>query len=320
MRLRWLLLALLALTLFAAQQLWLDLRPPRPVVLTIEAGTSTAAMGRQLKRAGVIRSATAFRLLARLTGRAGRLQSGEYRFEQPADLVTVLRRLERGDVLLHRVTVPEGLRTDEVLVLLAQATHTRLEQWQQALASLLPGQDLEGMLLPETYTYRRPVREKELLAEMIAAQKRLIEQLTPTWIDAKGLRIVASIIEKETALPAERPLVAAVIKNRLQRHMALHMDPTVIYGLIRVDGAFSGNLRKEDLKRATPWNTYTRKGLPPTPICNPGAASLIAAARPAAVDYLYFVADGRGGHAFASTLAEHQQNVHRWLAIEASGR
>jgi UPF0755 protein len=110
--------------------------------------------------------------------------------------------------------------------------------------------------------------------------------------------------------------VAAVIRNRLDKHMALQMDPTVIYGLWKEDGVFSGNLHKADMKRDTPWNTYTRKGLPPTPICNPGKASLLAAAHPAQVGYLYFVADGTGGHAFASDLKQHAENVRRWLKIE----
>lgn len=316
MRLKLLVLMALLLTLFGAQQVWMDTRPAKPVVLEVGSGMSTAEIGRHLQRLGVIRSALAFRLLARLSGKAGRLQSGEYRFADAADLMTVLNRLERGDVLLHRVTVAEGLRTDEVLALLAGATGVALADWQSAMASLLQGKDGEGVLLPETYTYRRPVEPKQLLATMMEAQQRLLAGLLPAWIDADGLRIVASIVEKETALPEERPLVAAVIKNRLARHMALHMDPTVIYGLIREDGSFSGNLRKVDLRRDTPWNTYTRRGLPPTPICNPGAASLRAAAQPAAVDYLYFVANGTGGHEFASTLPEHTQNVRRWLAIE----
>jgi len=223
-------------------------------------------------------------------------------------------------VVLHRVTIAEGLRSDEVLAQLAEQTQTPLQRWQEAYRQILAGpqgvKDGEGLLLPETYTYRRPVDARALLIDMLTAQHDLLQTLVPSWLDVKGLRIVASIIEKETALDAERPLIAAVIRNRLARHMALQMDPTVIYGLWREDGGFSGNLHKGDLQRDTPWSSYTRKGLPPTPICNPGAASLRAAAHPADVDYLYFVADGSGGHAFAATLEEHNANVRRWMRVE----
>ncbi|MDQ6966688.1 MAG: endolytic transglycosylase MltG, partial [Mariprofundaceae bacterium] len=212
--------------------------------------------------------------------------------------------------------IPEGLRSDEVLALLAGQTGTSPQQWQQVYQQLLGGKEGEGRLLPETYTYRKPVNPHAILLDMLKGQHDLMQRLVPTWLDAEKLRIVASIIEKETAVDKERPLVAAVIRNRLAKRMALQMDPTVIYGLWRTDGTFSGNLHKGDLKRDTPWSSYTRKGLPPTPICNPGEASLKAAAQPADVDYLYFVADGSGGHAFASTLEEHNANVRQWIKIE----
>ncbi len=315
-------LATLAIVLggLISAAIWLPVQPKAPVVLVIAPGTSTQGIARQLKEAGVIRSTLAFRLLARLNGDAHALQSGEYRFAASAALDRVMQRLLRGDVVLHRVTVAEGLRSDEVLAVLAEHTGTPLKEWQTAYHRLLaehgdkePG---EGLLLPETYTYRRPVDAYALLKDMMQAQQRLLAGLQPAWQDAEGLRIVASIIEKETALEKERPLIAAVMRNRLQKHMPLQMDPTVIYGLWRENGSFSGNLHKQDMERDTPWNTYTRKGLPPTPICNPGAAALRAAAHPADVDYLYFVANGSGGHAFAATLAEHDRNVRRWIRLE----
>ncbi len=293
-----------------------SMQPAVPQTLVIAPGTSTFGIARQLESAGVIRSGLMFRLLARLRGDAQELQSGEYLFADAATLPQVMQRLRRGDVLLHRLTIPEGLRSDEVLSLFAAQTDTPLAHWQEVYRQLLNGQEGEGRLLPETYTYRRPVNAHAILLDMLKAQHDLLQSLVPAWLDVQGLRIVASIIEKETALDKERPLVAAVIRNRLACHMALQMDPTVIYGLWRTDGNFSGNIHKGDLQRDTPWSSYTRKGLPPTPICNPGAASLRAAAAPADVDYLYFVADGSGGHAFAATLEEHNANVRQWMKIE----
>jgi len=297
-------------------QFKVPVHPPGEVMLEVAPGTPSGAIAHRLEAAGVIRSARMFLLMARMRGDAGRLQSGEYRFVEPVTLPEVMHRLHKGDVVLHRLTVPEGLRNDEVLNLLAEHTATDVARWREALGSLLDGKESEGLLLPETYTYRKPVRPKAILLDMLKAQRAIMQTLLPTWQDENGLRIVASIVEKETAVDAERPLVAAVIRNRLERRMALQMDPTVIYGLWHEDGNFSGNIRKGDLKRDTPWNSYTRKGLPPTPICNPGAASLRAATDPADVEYLYFVADGSGGHAFASTLEEHNANVRQWMRFE----
>jgi len=317
MRLKLLLLLLLvALFAFAAEAVWLPVQPEGVVEVHIPAGVSGREIGRRLKHAGVIRSALAFRILSKISGKAASLQSGDYRFESSANLWQVLERMNSGDAIFYRVTVPEGLRTDEVLALLAKETGAKISVWNSALRKLLGDAGVEGHLLPETYTYRKPVRPEIILASMLNAQESLIATVPSDWPDVKTLRIVASIVEKETAKDEERPWVAAVIRNRLDKHMALQMDPTVIYGLWKEDGTFSGNLHKVDMKRDTPWNTYTRKGLPPTPICNPGKASLLAAAHPAQVDYLYFVADGTGGHAFASDLKQHAENVRRWLKIE----
>ncbi len=308
---------------FFAFQFLSPFKPATAQLLVIAPGASTQAIAQKLEQNGVIRSALMFRILARLRGEALDLQSGEYRFSEAANLLALLERLRRGDVVLHRLTVPEGLRSDEILALLAKHTGTPVNMWTQAYQGVLGGgegggRDGEGLLLPETYSYRKPVNAERILIDMLRAQTREIQSLLADGLNARDLRIVASIVEKETALDAERPIIAAVIRNRLQRNMALQMDPTVIYGLWREDHAFSGNIRKRDLKRDTAWNTYTRKGLPPTPICNPGKASLRAAAHPADVDYLYFVADGSGGHAFAATLEEHNRNVRHWMQVERS--
>jgi len=202
-----------------------------------------------------------------------------------------------------------------VLQLLAEKTGTLLHDWQAAIKILLE-EDPEGRLLPETYQYTRPIRITRMLKSMLDAQQKILAELSSDPAVRNKIRIMASIIEKETMLARERPLVAAVIRNRLQKGMPLQMDPTVIYGIWKTTGSFSGNIHKKDLSADTPWSTYTRKGLPPTPICNPGEASLRAAAAPADVPFLYFVADGSGGHQFAATLADHQANVARWVRME----
>ena len=289
--------------------------PSQAVDVMIPKGMASGKIATLLQQRHVIGSSLAFRLKLRLDGNGNRLRSGLYRFADPATMEEIIDRLSAGDVMHFQVTVPEGLRTDQVLTILAKQTHTDLQLWQRALAKMFPVES-EGYLLPETYQYTKPVQIVSLLQSMVAAQQRILAELSEYEPVRNKLRIMASIVEKETAVDRERPLVAAVIANRLHKGMPLQMDPTVIYGIYRTRGAFSGNITKQDLRADTPWSTYTRKGLPPTPICNPGAASLRAAAAPATVPFLYFVADGSGGHQFAATLADHQANVERWLRIE----
>ncbi len=286
------------------------------VDVVIKPGSGSSQIANALQSAGVIDSTLAFKVLTGVTGKSASLKVGLYHFEGRLSLWNVLKKIERGEVIRFQVTVPEGLRTDDVLQLLAEKTGSSLKKWHLALEELLPGQEWEGKLLPETYSYSKPVIPIALLEQMIVAQRVVIASLITSQPDAEKLRIIASIIEKETGLDAERPLISAVVRNRINRGMPLQMDPTVIYGIWRKDGSFSGNIRRKDLVSDTPWNSYTRRGLPPTPICNPGTASLRAAAAPADVPYLYFVADGTGGHAFASTHAEHQANVKKWISIE----
>ena len=289
--------------------------PQQAVEIMIPKGANSTKITHMLAQHGVIVSELAFRLKLRMDGNGGRLRSGLYRFEQAATMAQVIARLARGDVMQFKVTVPEGLRTDEVLHLLAEKTGTHEKDWQAAIKKLFPV-DAEGRLLPETYQYTKPVRMQQMLKSMADAQQKILSELSEYAPVQNKLRIMASIIEKETMIAKERPFVAAVIRNRLQKGMALQMDPTVIYGIWRTKGQFSGNIHKKDLRTDTPWSTYTRKGLPPTPICNPGAASLRAAAAPANVPFLYFVADGSGGHQFAATLADHQANVARWVEMD----
>lgn len=287
-----------------------------PVDVTIVSGDAASSIARKLEEAGVIDARWPFKLLVRLSGKAGALKVGLYHFEGELSSADVLSMIDSGSVMRFLVTVPEGLRTLDILKLLAEKTGTDEKEWRRAVESLMGDEEWEGRLLPETYTYAKPVDPKMVLGQMMNAQQSLLNELASTPSQAERVRIIASIIEKETSLDRERPLVSAAIHNRLRKGMALQMDPTVIYGIWRRDGDFSGNIHKQDLRTDTPWNSYTRKGLPPTPICNPGAASLKAAAAPADVDYLYFVADGSGGHAFASTHKEHQANVQKWIRID----
>jgi len=311
------LLALSMVLLFAMVFMWQQFYAKysvNEVSLVVSAGESTYAVARDLEKQGVIHSARLFRLAARLAGTATQIKAGEYVFSGKISMIDVLDKLVAGDVQLYHVTIPEGLRTQEILRILAEHTRSSQADWQAALKLILKDDDQEGRLLPETYTYSKPIRPKEILISMVQAQREVLRKIKPE--SEQKLRIIASIIEKETSLDKERPLVSAAIHNRLRLGMRLQMDPTVIYGIWKRDGVFSGNIRRKDLKTDTPWNTYTRRGLPPTPICNPGAASLYAAANPGDVDYLYFVANGGGGHAFASNLLEHQANVKKWVKIE----
>ncbi|MES0370774.1 MAG: endolytic transglycosylase MltG [Mariprofundaceae bacterium] len=287
-----------------------------PVDVTVESGAASSHIARKLAASNVITSELQFKLLVRLTGKAGALKVGQYHFEGEMSLWDVLKKVEAGDVMRFQVTVPEGLRTLDILLLLAEKTGTDEKDWRLATEELMHGEEWEGRLLPESYSYSKPINPKQVLSQMISAQQRVISSITKDSLNAERLRIIASIIEKETGVDSERPLVSAAIRNRIEIGMPLQMDPTVIYGIWRRDGSFSGNIRRKDLSSDTPWNSYTRRGLPPTPICNPGTASLRAAASPADVSYLYFVADGTGGHAFASTLEGHQANVKRWIKIE----
>ncbi|RMH62637.1 MAG: endolytic transglycosylase MltG [Zetaproteobacteria bacterium] len=309
------LLLLVGIAAWGWRQCHVPVAPRAPTLVEIPHGASSKRIATLLYRKHLIVSPFWFDLAVRWQGRGARLVSGVYAFSAPANMLQLIDRLARGDVAHFYLTVPEGLRNDEVLALLARETGVPLRDWRQALARLLPDGE-EGRLLPETYRYSRPLQPERMLRRMLDAQRELLQSLAPDSHAWPRLRIIASIIEKETARPEERPLVSAVIHNRLRLGMPLQMDPTVIYGIWKTTGRFSGNIRKRDLTTDTPWNTYTRHGLPPTPICNPGAAALRAAARPAKVPYLYFVADGSGGHAFASTLEEHQRNVQRWLRIE----
>ncbi|GMU64323.1 MAG: hypothetical protein AMXMBFR36_05970 [Acidobacteriota bacterium] len=326
-------IVLLALIAAAGAAAWFwaerELERPRafaaPVELEVAPGSSARAVLERLERDGAIGSALLARLyLGRVLGDPP-IHAGEYRFEPPMSTRQVLERLVRGDVVTHPVTVVEGLTLAETAEALAGAGFGRLERFlaefsdPRRIADFDPAAgDLEGYLFPDTYRFPRGASEAAIADALVANfRARWQHEVAPTLAAATSTRpprdlvILASLVEKEARLPAERPLIAAVYANRLARGIGLYADPTIIHGL-KLEGRWDGNLRRSHLEEDSPWNTYRRAGLPPGPICSPGAASLAAAAAPADTPYLYFVSRNDGSHVFAETLAEHNRNVEIW--------
>lgn len=281
------------------------------IVVVLPKGASVGQISQILEREGVLQSPSVFRLVVRLAGQSGALRAGEYEIPAQASMRALMTLLVDGETVVRRLTLPEGLSTVEALQVVGEA---------DGLVGALPTDTPEGSLLPETYHYSYGDERAELVARMQRAMSDLMNVLWPnraddlpfdTWQDAV---VLASIVEKETAVPDERPRIAGVFVNRLRRGMRLQSDPTVVYA-ITGGGPLGRRLTRQDLTLESPYNTYRVAGLPPTPIANPGRASLEAVLNPAVTDELYFVADGTGGHAFAKTLAEHQDNVRRWRRI-----
>jgi UPF0755 protein len=295
--------------------------PGDAAMVVVEPGTPSVHILDQLERRGVIADARLARLYLKLVLRDPPLQAGEYRFEGAAALPRVLDKLVRGDVVDHAVTIVEGLTLEETAEALAGAGFGDLEALLAAMRDPAPiadldpeAPDLEGYLFPETYTFAKgtpPAEVVQTLVETFRARWR--EEVAPRAAGGgvRELVTLASIVEKEAKIPGERPTIAGVYRNRLDRGIGLFADPTVIYALKR-QGRWDGNLRRRDLQMDSPYNTYRYAGLPPGPICSPGLASLLAAARPSPVDYLYFVSRNDGTHVFAATVAEHNANVERW--------
>lgn len=276
------------------------------VTLVLPRGEGVGEVGRRLADAGVVDDAWGFQAAAALLRVERRLQAGEYRFPAGETMRRVLGRIASGDTLVRRLVVPEGLAVHGVLALLAAA---------EGLEGPLPANVVEGALAPDTYHYRHGDRREALVQRMRSAQERLLGELwasrrpdLPFATPAEAL-VLASIVEKETALPEERRRVAAVFVNRLARGMRLQADPTVVYALSEGRGELDRPLTRVDLRTPSPHNTYVVDGLPPTPIANPGRAAIAAVLDPLRTDELYFVADGSGWHVFARTLAEHNANV-----------
>ena len=278
----------------------------------LERGASLRSVAARLNDAGAVRSGFLFRAYVRLRGDARRLKAGEFDLPAGASMEAVRRLLIEGEVVLHKITFAEGLTSQQIVEQL------RAEDVLSGDISV----PLEGTLLPETYAVPRGMSRQALLSNMMAAQKAALDDLWPK--RQKGLPlaskyealILASIVERETGVAEERPLVAAAFVNRLKKRMRLQSDPTIIYGLVGGQGKLGRPIRRSEIRRKTAYNTYRINGLPPTPIANPGRASLAAVLNPADSKALYFVADGTGGHVFAETLAAHNKNVRRWREIE----
>jgi UPF0755 protein len=309
-------LAFILILAAAGLAVWSYLGPGpagKPVDVVLPKGGGVRKIAAALQEAGVIRSQTVFKAAARLTGAASRLKAGEYEFPAGVSTRQVLADIAAGRFVRRFVVVPEGWTSE----MAADAIRAQ---------PLLTGEiesPPEGSLLPDGYQYQRGEQRGDVLARMMKARDELLSQLWASRPPDLPLKTpeeaatLASIVEKETSLPAERPRIAAVFENRLKLGMKLESDPTVIYGVSKGRPLGRG-LTMGELVTLTPYNTYRIAGLPPTPIANPGRASLAAVLNPPKSDELYFVADGTGGHVFASTYAQHQANVAKWRAIERS--
>jgi UPF0755 protein len=280
------------------------------VVIPRGAGLEEVAM--RLSQAGVIGEPRIFALGVLVDGTYRRFKFGEFEFPAGISPREAAQHIVVGKTIQRRLTIPEGLTVKQVLQIVARADGLEGD------ASARP----EGSLLPDTWFYSWGDSRERFVDRQQQAMTRLLQELWSKRApnlplkSAREALVLASIVEKETALPAERPRVAGVYLNRLRRGMRLQADPTVIYGLNDGAGPLDRPLSRADLETAHPWNTYANDGLPPTPIANPGRASLEAVLKPQATDELYFVADGSGGHVFARTLAEHNRNVERLRALE----
>lgn len=289
-----------------------------PQLVLVERGSGVSKIAKTLEEEKVVRHALLFKIAARLTGLHGSLKAGEYQFPGHISVAEALLMLHEGDVFDRKVTIPEGLTSYQIVQILAGV---------DALQGEAPEIPPEGSLLPETYRFVTGDTKAGKLGEMQSAMNAVLAELWPA--RAKDLPfetkeqavVLASIVEKETAVSSERARIAGVFVNRLKRGIPLQTDPSVIYALTKGkvkndgQGPLGRRLLLKDLKIDSPYNTYKYAGLPPGPIANPGRASLEATLHPEGHDYVYFVADGTGGHVFAKSLAEHNRNVLKWRKI-----
>ncbi|HEY7574374.1 MAG TPA: endolytic transglycosylase MltG [Thermoanaerobaculia bacterium] len=304
---------------------------PVAVQLYFPPGTSTGAIFRRLAAEGVIRNARFAELYYRFLSSATPLQAGEYRFDRPMPIQEVIRRMGRGDVVQHTVVVPEGLTSEETFRLFLDEGIGTPDSFRAAFSdiTIAPGlasgaPDLEGFLYPDTYRLTRASTARQVVERMVAQfrlnfRPELRDRARALGLTPRQAVTLASIVEKETGLSREAPVIAGVYLNRLDRGMRLQADPTVAYALKR-DGKWSGFLRRSDYGYESSFNTYIYEGLPPGPICNPGLAALTAAVHPERTEFLYFVADPAGGHTFSRTFEQHLQAIatNRRLRAEAA--
>ncbi len=294
---------------------WYDAPGPstEAKTLVLERHAGSESIGGTLEGAGILTHVRLFMLAARLTG--GELKAGEYLFPAAISPAGILDLLRSGKTVVHRLVIPEGLTSAEIVGLVTGA---------EAMSGDITGKPDEGTLLPETYFYSWGDKRQALVDRMRRGMTKLVADL---WAARKpGLALdtpaeavtLASIVEKETGVEAERPLIAGVFYNRLKLGMKLQSDPTVSYAITQGEHPLGRSLSRADLDLASPYNTYFAKGLPPGPIANPGRAALKAVLDPAPTDALYFVADGSGGHAFSATLDAHNKAVQHWRQLQAA--
>jgi UPF0755 protein len=283
-----------------------------PEVFVVSPGQSASEIGMSLEQAGIVSNGRIFAAMAQLTGQRNRLKAGEYRFRGGASMQDVLGTIAAGRVITYKITIPEGF-TSEMAVARINA--------DQTLAGPPAAVPPEGSILPDTYVFGRGMTRQRLVEDMQAAQRKLLDKLwegrvpVPAIATREEAVTLASIVEKETAVPEERPVIASVFINRLNKGMRLQSDPTIIYGIAGGKGRLDRPLTRADIETPTAYNTYRINGLPPGPIANPGRAALEAVLNPTPTEHVYFVADGTGGHAFAATLEEHNRNVRKWREI-----
>jgi len=285
--------------------------PSEGVFVTVPRGATGRMVGRLMEKNGVVRSALTFRYLARRYPRRP-LEAGEYFFDHPQTPGEVFETIASGKIFEKIVTVPEGYTMFDIAQLFQQQGFMKREEF----LDLAPGaQTLEGFLFPATYHFPRHPTPQDAVASMVHHFREVWQRVAPTRpLDGRTVEQVvtlASLVERETAVTGERPIVAGVFANRLRTRHSLQCDPTVVYALA-LARKYNGSLTRADLRFDSPYNTYRHRGLPPGPIANPGEESLRAALDPAQVDYFYFVANTKGGHFFSRTLAEHNRNVARY--------
>lgn len=281
------------------------------VSVVLDRGVTVRRMSENLEKAGVISSSLLFRIVVRGLGVDKRLKAGEYMFPPRINMIQVANQLLNGEVYYRKITLPEGLTSVQM---------TELIKNDPNLSGEITADAPEGSMLPETYSFSKGDSRNSIVLQAQKAMDKVLETVwqdnrVPVLKNKEELLVLASIVEKETGLAEERHDVAAVFVNRLNKGMMLQTDPTVIYALTLGQSELGRPLYKKDLEIDSPYNTYRNYGLPPKPICNPGKEAIIAAANPSDADYLFFVASGSGGHRFARSLSEHNDNVALYRKI-----
>lgn len=280
-----------------------------PKIVEIKKGYGVSVVANVLEENGIIKYPFLFKLKVKLSGLSNNIKAGEYEFIPQISASEVLNKIVKGDLYYNRLTIPEGLTVGEVMYMIE--SHPKL-------TGEISIDVKEGDLLPETYSFSSGMHKDLLVKDM---KKQMNKALDSAWAKRtpnpyiktkKDALILASIIEKETSINGERGLVASVFLNRLKKGMRLQTDPTVIYAITNGEFNFGRKLYRKDLQYDSPYNTYRNYGLPPGPICNPGVKAINAALNSDTSDYLYFVANGKGGHNFSKTLSEHNKNVQQW--------